>query len=221
MTPQAYLFGSEFTRESTRQDQQGRLDQFLQEMEKELAQSASARASAATTSEETQATTAQLSAQRRTLEQMRTLKPTGRIVLNLEPNDQGAGELMDLTLEDGDRFFVPVKSATVNVFGAVYNQNAFLHNPKMRVEDYLHEAGGFTRNADKKHVLIIRADGSVIPKHASSPFTKSFEAARLNPGDSIAVPTEMFKVPFMRGLRDWTQIFSQLALGAAAINVLK
>jgi protein involved in polysaccharide export with SLBB domain len=221
LTPQAYLFGSAFTRESTRQDQQGRLDQFLQEMEKELAQSSSARASAAATSEETQATNAQLSAEHRILDQMRSLKPTGRIVLNLDPHDNGLGKLMDLTLEDGDRFFVPVTTATVNVFGAVYNQNAFLHDPKLRVEDYLSEAGGFTRNADKKRVLIIRADGSVVPKRSAGPFTKTFEAARLNPGDSIAVPTEMFKVPFMRGLRDWTQVFSQLALGAAAINVLK
>jgi protein involved in polysaccharide export with SLBB domain len=149
------------------------------------------------------------------------LKPTGRIVLNLDPEDQGLEKLMALSLEDGDRYFVPVKVATVNVFGAVYNQNAFLHDPKLRVEDYLSEAGGLTRNADKKHLLIIRADGSVIPKRSSGPFTKAFEAARLNPGDSIAVPTEMFKVPFMRGLRDWTQVFSQLALGAAAINVLK
>ena len=221
LTPQAYLFASEFTRESTRQDQQLRLDQFVQEMEKQSAQAASARASAAATPEDTLAMEGQLKAQKQVLERMRALKTTGRIVLNLDPDEPGLGASMELALEDGDRLYVPANPATVNVLGAVYNQNSFLHSPKMRVEDYLRQAGGLTRNADKQHVLIIRADGSVIPKHSAGPFSKTFEAARLRPGDSVVVPTEMFKLSFMRGLRDWTQVFSQLALGAAAINVLK
>jgi protein involved in polysaccharide export with SLBB domain len=221
LTPQAYLFASEFTRESTKQDQQRRLDEFLQEMEKQLSQATSAHAGAAATSEETQAVQAQLNAQRQVLERMRAVKTTGRIVLNLDPNGQDLGESAGLRLEDGDRFYVPPNPATVNVLGAVYNQNSFLHNPKLRVEDYLREAGGLTRNADRKHVLIIRADGSVIPRHGVGPFAKAFEAARLKPGDSVVVPAEIFKLSFMRGLRDWTQVFSQLALGAAAINVLK
>jgi hypothetical protein len=35
------------------------------------------------------------------------------------------------------------------------------------------------------------------------------------------VPAALFKGTFMRGLRDWTQVFAELALGAAAINLLK
>jgi hypothetical protein len=60
-----------------------------------------------------------------------------------------------------------------------------------------------------------------VPKDGSSPFRKAFESGLLNPGDSIVVPEQIFKPGFMRGLRDWTQVFSQLALGAAAVNVLK
>jgi hypothetical protein len=37
----------------------------------------------------------------------------------------------------------------------------------------------------------------------------------------VVVPEKMPKIPFMKGLRDWTQVFSQLALGAAAVNVLR
>ena len=93
--------------------------------------------------------------------------------------------------------------------------------PALRVEDYLRQAGGPTRTADKGRILIIRADGSVVPKQGSSLFRRTFESARLNPGDSIVMPERMFKPGFMRGLRDWTQVFSQMALGAAAINVLR
>ena len=43
-TPQAYLYGAEFTRESTREAQQQRLDQYIRELEQEVERSASPRA---------------------------------------------------------------------------------------------------------------------------------------------------------------------------------
>jgi len=103
----------------------------------------------------------------------------------------------------------------------VYNQNSFIHESGLRISDYLRQSGGPTRNADKGHIFIIRADGSVVPKQGSSPFKKTFETMQLNPGDSVVVPEEIFKTTFLRGLRDWTQVFTQFALGAAAINVLR
>ena len=128
---------------------------------------------------------------------------------------------MGLPLEDGDRFVVPARPATVNVFGAVYNQNSFLHEPALRIEDYLRKAGGPSRTADKGRVFIIRADGSVVPKQGSSPFTRAFESARLNPGDSVVMPEKIFTPGALHGLLEWSQIIGQLALGAAAVNVLR
>ena len=221
LTPQAYLYGAEFTRESTRHDQQKRLDQFVTEMERDLEQTAGKRTNLASTAEETQALSTQIQSERKTLEQLRSLQATGRIVLNFEPEGANLDKLKSLALEDGDRFVVPSRPATVNVLGEVFNQNAFLHEPRLRVADYLRDAGGLKRSADKAHVFIIRADGSVVPKHGAGPFTKTFEAERLNPGDSIVVPEEILRVPFIRNLRSWTQILADLGLGAAAINVLK
>jgi len=221
LTPQAYLYGAEFLRESTRLDQQRRLDQFIDELERDLEQSAAKEIGRATTQEDAFSAAISVQNTRRLITRMRNLKALGRIVLRLEPGSNDLTKLMDLPLEDGDRFVVPARPATVNVFGAVYNQNSFLFEPAMRVEDYLRQAGGPTRTADKGRMLIIRADGSVSPKQGSNPFRKTFESARLNPGDSIVLPERMFKPGFMRGLRDWTQVFGQLALGAAAINVLR
>ena len=41
LTPQAYLFGAEFLRESVREDQQRRLDKYVQDLEREIEQTAS------------------------------------------------------------------------------------------------------------------------------------------------------------------------------------
>jgi protein involved in polysaccharide export with SLBB domain len=222
LTSQAYLYGAEFLRDSTRIDQQKRIDEFVGELEKDVEQTANIRMGSSSTAEESAAVTSQMETERRMVERMRAVKATGRIVLNLDPGDNNLAKLMELTLEDGDRFVVPARPATVNVLGAVYNQNSFVHQSGLRIADYLREAGGSTRNADKAHIFVIRADGSVVPKQGSSGmFTQAFEAARLNAGDSVVVPEAIFKGTFMRGLRDWTQVFSQFALGAAAINVLR
>jgi len=48
----------------------------------------------------------------------------------------------------------------------------------------------------------------------------NFEALRLNPGDSIIVPEKIIGPSLVKNFVNWSQIFSQLAFGAAAINVL-
>jgi hypothetical protein len=42
----------------------------------------------------------------------------------------------------------------------------------------------------------------------------------MNPGDTIVVPDKTLRPTALRNILDWSQVFSQLALGAAAINVL-
>jgi hypothetical protein len=164
---------------------------------------------------------AQLQSERALVARMRNIKATGRIVLHLESGSNDTSKLMDFPLEDGDRFLVPARPATVNVLGAVYNSNSFLHERGLRVADYLRQAGGATRNADSSRMFVIRADGSVEPRKSAGPFSHPFEAGPLNPGDSVVVPEAIFKTSILRGIRDWSQVIAQFALGAAAINVLK
>ena len=127
-----------------------------------------------------------------------------------------------IDLQDGDKFVVPYVPSTVNVIGAVYDQNSFLYQPGQAVGDYLKMAGGPNRNADFRHAFVIRADGSVVSSVAvkKSGFWAKFNQLRLHPGDTIIVPDKTLHPTALRNFMDWSQIFSQLALGAAAINVL-
>jgi hypothetical protein len=71
-------------------------------------------------------------------------------------------------------------------------------------------------------MFMIRADGSVVAKSSTeSVFSRNFSSLPMHPGDTLVVPTHINKTTFVRGLMDWSQIFSNLALGAAAINVLR
>ncbi len=221
MTPGAYLFGSEFTRESTRVLQQQRIDEYVQTLELDTQRGAVASANSSVSAQDVASSNAAIESSRELLSRLHQLRATGRIVLQINPNSTGIGSLPDLQLEDGDVFTVPPKPATVNVVGSVYDQNSLLFTGNQRVGEFLKMAGGPNRNADKKHIFIIRADGSVISRTTNSGlWGNTFESTKMYAGDTIVVPEKIFKPTVLRGVLDWSQLFSQLALGAAAISVI-
>jgi protein involved in polysaccharide export with SLBB domain len=221
-TPNAYLYGSEFTRRSTRLLQQRRLDEYVQSLEIEMQRGNLALASSAASSPQDLANaSAAQGSEQNMISRLRQMRATGRIVLEFRSGSSGLDALPDIQLEDGDHFVVPPVPASVNVVGAVYDQNSFLYETRRRAGDYLHLAGGPTRDADKSHTFIIRADGSVVSREAESGiWGNEFASLSMNPGDTIVVPEKVFKPSGMRAFLDWSQIFSQFALGAATINLL-
>jgi protein involved in polysaccharide export with SLBB domain len=223
ITPKAYLFGSEFTRESTRLLQQQRLDEYVRTVSMESERGTQALAISGSSSSNSSDVAASRAAAQELISRLSQVKATGRIVLQFNPDSSGADIVPAISLENGDRFVVPPAPSTVNVVGAVYDQSSFLFHRGWSVAHYLQLAGGANRNADSRHAFVIRADGSVISKSSEKSlgiWTSSFNKLRLNPGDTIVVPDKTLRPTALRGVMDWTQVFSQLALGAAAINVL-
>jgi protein involved in polysaccharide export with SLBB domain len=221
LTQNAYLYGAEFTRESTRLLQQQRIDEYVRTMSDNAARSTQAVAASGTSPGDVAASRVAAQELSTRLSQIRA---TGRIVLGFRADASGNNDLPPLKLENGDRLIVPSVPATVNVVGAVNDQNSFLYQHGQSVGHYLDLAGGPNRNADWRHSFVIRADGSVASGPAGKGWSlwssSSFKQLRLNPGDTVVVPDKTFRPSALRGVADWTQIFSQLALGAAAVNIL-
>ena len=154
---------------------------------------------------------------------LRQVRATGRVVLNLGPHSAGENELPDLPLEDGDRLVVPSMPATVQVIGAVFNQNAFLYRGNARVNDYLHLAGGPSREADRGRAFILRADGTVTPRETGQSIfaSSSFDRLRLYPGDTIVVPEKSVRPSAISEIMAWSQFASGMSLSALTANALK
>jgi polysaccharide export outer membrane protein len=222
LTPNAYLFGAQFTRESTRREQQKRYNEFLDQLERDIDQNTANLTGRVISVEQAATAQTSITGQRSMVERLRQIPATGRIVLDLEHDSSGVDALPDIPLDNGDRLYVPSVPQTVNVVGTVYNQSAFLFSNDYRLGDYLHEAGGPTRFADKSHLFVIRADGSVIAREGRPGlFTSNFDSLHMYPGDTLVVPTHVNRTTFLRGLLDWSQVLSNFGLGAAAINVLR
>jgi len=244
LTPQAYLYGIEFTRETVRKQQQQNLDQLIRRLEAQL-QSAGATLVANLTGEralQAQALQQQQQQQMQAqISRLKTLRSKGRVALELDPAQtlwerspdrdspnrekltQALQTLPPLPLEDGDAILIPSQPAFVAAAGSVNNENVMIYRPGRTVGDVL-KAASLTEDAEVSEAFVLRADGSVFSRRNSGWFS-SFESARIMPGDTLVVPPKVDRESgynfFMRSLRDWTQIFSNLGLGAAAIRTLR
>lgn len=226
LTPQAYVFGTEFSREETRRHQQQALDEVIRRMEAQLASSAATQAANLSTTDAQSAAQlrmAQTEAAKAQLERLKRLQANGRISLDLKPSAAKISDLPDLPLEDGDRVIVPSRPAFVSAAGAVANTNALLWKRGNTASDYL-DIAGVDVEADMENMFILRADGTVIHTSRRGWFN-SIEKVELMPGDTVVVPErtnrETFWASFTRGLKDWSQILYQFGLGAAAIKTLR
>lgn len=220
-TASAFLYGTEFRRESVRATQQLNYDRALRDLETDLARNAATLRTS--NADEAAAQNARSQSISRLVDGLRQVRPNGRVVLQLSPDAQS---LPDLTLEDSDHLLIPPRPTSVGVFGSVFNAGSYLYASQRLVDDYLRLAGGPTRGADTDSVFVLRANGTVFSnlQRSTSLFGGRGEGPLGNvpalPGDTIFVPEEMNKTSTMQHVKDWAQIFSQFGLGLAAIRSL-
>lgn len=220
LTPHAYVFGTDFSRESVRKTQEENYERALRDLE--IAFTRSTATQKAQTADEATAQAQRASGTSRLIERLRAARPTGRIVLQLGQMER---DLPALQVEDSDRLYIPARPNTVGVFGSVFNGGSYLLRDGSTLDDMLKQAGGPTRGADTGSVFVVRANGTVISARQSSSgwlsVASAFAAMPALPGDTLFVPEEINKTTFMQEAKDWTQILAQFGLGAAAIKSLK
>jgi polysaccharide biosynthesis/export protein len=218
LTPHSYLYASILTRVSTRRAQEDELRQATDQMQRELfARYANAAPATGQSGADQQA---QLTFQQTALGRLSSIKATGRVVLEMKSDAATATDIPDISLEDGDTFYVPARLSTVQVAGSVYNANAFRHQPEKRLIAYLDDAGGATREADQKRIFVIHADGTVVSRQSRNSHG-SFDKLKLLPGDAIVVPEKLKVSSKLNEFLLASQFASQTAVTAAALSVVK
>ena len=226
-TPQAYVYGLDFSREETRQRQRENLASAISRLEAVSAtQSARDAANRRDDSSAASASAVSNAATQAQLARLSRVQPNGRIALELSPDASNLDALPDVPLDHADRISVPSRPAFITVAGAVVNSNAFLWKKGRTAGDYL-KLAGVDEAADPSNMFILRADGTV--NHAGDKRSfwggNALESAALQPGDALIVPNQLdFETwgrALVRNLKDWSQIFSGFGIGIAAINSLK
>ena len=96
---------------------------------------------------------------------------------------------MNLPLMAGDSVVVKEKPGTVFVTGEVYNPGLIEFDSRKSLKNYIDLAGGPTKDGDKNDVIVIYANGEVIPK-------KRFSSPKIKDGATIIVNPKEPREPF-------------------------
>jgi hypothetical protein len=161
------------------------------------------------------------------IEKLRSIKAKGRMAIILNKIETLKGTPYDIELAAGDSLNIPANPQSVQVLGAVYNRTAFVYDKQRNVPGYIDLAGGYTDNADKKKIYILKVDGTAVrPQEGllSILWNKNsnrweFGYDNLEPGDTIVVPEKLERIAWMRQIKDITQILYQIATAAGVLIV--
>ena len=123
---------------------------------------------------------------------------------------------IDPVLQDGDVIVIPQYMTTVSVSGSVRKPNSVVYDPKMKLKDYISEAGGYAERARKSGTFILYPNGHI------KELGRNASAKDIMGGSKIIVP--------QKGKSQWnlgttlstiTTSVSMLAVIASLINTMK
>ncbi len=241
LLPDAYLPATVLIRQSIKELQQKRLDEARERLEQSIVRiqmnpgtmsqmSQVAGGPAAAQNPATSPTT--LTALERVLTETEGQQAQGRLVIHMHPLNELANSPDNVVLVDQDQVTIPRRPAAVNVLGQVYAPNAIVFRPGLTTRDYLNQAGGPNEGADPDHIMVIRADGSVMTDDGIKASKQStmfpllpvisggLMSARLDPGDTVYVPEKLIYENKTVETATITQIIANAASSLAVIGIL-
>jgi protein involved in polysaccharide export with SLBB domain len=156
------------------------------------------------------------------LQHLKSQPASGRLVIHISGDiNSWANTPADIEMHTGDELTVPKRPGFVLVSGQVYNASALTYVPGKEASWYLRRAGGTNEVANRKEILVIRANGSIIGRRSSEWFGPDVLSTRLEPGDVIVVPQKIIGGSlFWKNLLTIAQISSSIAFTAGIAGVI-
>lgn len=207
LTPQAYPFGSVFTRERVRRAQQEGIERASRDLNNAIVYAVSRN--------EIDAEAFRSLSQ--TLSQVNGVEAAGRVVIEADPTVLQVRPELDTVLEAGDTIFIPKRPNSVMVMGDVLNPGALQFVPGARADAYLQQAGGLQRSADKSRIFVVFPNGVAQPLQLS---VWNFSSLQIPPGSAVVAPKDPSPLGYLNLTRDVTALVSQIVITLASLTVI-
>ena len=223
-TPRAFLRGAIFTRVSVAREQRHALNRMADQMERDLLQSTQNTSTAVSSTGEATAQRAEFQRRKQLIDSLRTLDIMGRVITKVDSPQNIVNTEWDYELQEGDALTVPRKPLTVNIMGAVYSSSSHVYHSNMSINSYISAAGGALKNAHKRMIYLLKADGTTIKLTRSTSMlsSKMWKAprgysAKVEPGDTIVVPVKYLDRTGIESVKDTVDIIYKVAVAAGVI----
>lgn len=228
----AYPYGAVFLRETVKDVQRKQVSDYISRLEEDILSSESYAAEILSDKEQAAGFQQALIAKKQLIQKLKTAKPTGRMVIDLEEIMASPSSKYNFELKPGDHLIVEKHPNHVNVLGEAVNPTALYAEEGKKVDFYIDRVGGVTRNADKAQMYIVRANGTVISKHQSGFFGLTswdsdqkrwylggFDSIEILPGDTIIIPQKTDKYRNWTLTKDIVDVAYKVAVAAGVIIV--
>jgi protein involved in polysaccharide export with SLBB domain len=206
----AYIPGAVFTRIELKKQQ----EQRLADMQRRLAEDV---AKAELVLKDGARRSGDLAKAQELLTQLQGTPAIGRLVIDLSKVVNDDPNYM-IPLQNGDSLTIPTQRNSVTIIGEVQLPISQVYERELDYYDYITRSGGTTDNADEDRIYIIKANGGVQMPDYGHWFASNGE--QIDPGDTIVVPLDANQIDGITLWKDTSQIFYQIALGAAAVGSL-
>lgn len=200
----AYPEGAVFTREELRKLEEQRIQELRQRLESEIA--------ASNVEQQSPDQEVAMDDAEALLENLNQVKPLGRMVIDLPAVIE---KKYSIELRNGDSLTVPRTKQAITVVGEVQFPTSHIYETKLNTEQYIERSGGLTRKADDERIYVVKANGRVFLPQKSGWF--SGREYQIEPGDTVVVPIDADRIKPLTLWTNISQVFYQIALGAAAI----
>ena len=155
------------------------------------------------------------------LDEIKNLEPSGRVVTEFDLQKITNKPRNAVMLDNKDEIYIPKLNNIIYVYGEVNNPSAINFEDFKEPQEYINQAGGYNRYADKNYVYVVSPNGEARILNSKILSNISFSNSELYPGTLIYVPKKI-------GTRDGIQlvstiapIFSSLALSLASLNAIE
>ena len=145
-----------------------------------------------------------------------TVSRTYSVGIDLKEIMANPHSAIDPVLQEGDVIVVLQYMNTVSVSGSVRKPNSVVYDPKMKLKDYINEAGGYAERARKSGTFILYPNGHI------KELGRNAKAKDIVGGSKIIVPQKgRSQWNLATSLSTVTTSVSMLAVIASLINAMK
>jgi len=215
-TENAYLYGAKYTSEEARKIQQQSIDKMLEKLKLSSLVASSEMAQV----EDVKAAEAAENSLQEMINTLQGVRAEGRIAIKLSDIDVLRGTNNDFALQDGATLNIPSRPSFVSVVGSVYSPGSFLYEPGRKLDFYLDKSGGSSLSADEEHLYILKANGEIISMGQTQGIFSKIYNTVLVPGDTIVVPEDMERVPYIKKIGNISDILFKIATTAGVALAL-
>jgi protein involved in polysaccharide export with SLBB domain len=155
------------------------------------------------------------------LDKLKKIQPSGRMLIHISPQiEKWQNTPYDVEIRPGDALYIPKRPNFVLVAGQVYNPVAITFSQGKKAGWYLKQAGGPTSLANKKEIIVVRANGIVVGRNSGGLWSGDVLNTTLQAGDTVFIP-EKTSSGSVASYKNLSQTISLLSGAAVAVSVIR